>query len=56
MSGLKQFPTLLAGGPANRLNTLDAEWFDDGLDRHEWLFSQAVLALTQGSDLFDSSQ
>ena len=34
MSGRQQFLALLARGPANRLNTLDAEWLDDGFDRH----------------------
>ena len=32
--GGEQFLAMFARSPANRLDTLDAKWLDDGLDRH----------------------
>ena len=36
--GAQQLLALLTRGPADALDTLDAEWFDDGLGRHGGLF------------------
>jgi hypothetical protein len=44
--GLQQLLALFAGGPVNRLDALDPERFDDGLERHgktPWVLSATLL-------------